>query len=277
MPRALPRGLIAVAALAGALAAAARSATPTPAAPAPFLDDFSDAATFAANWQVSDYTNSPGANGGTEFQPANARLRQDRFGHYLDLTLTGCRGAAPRACGAEVVSQRVDFSYGRYRFVAAVPDTRALPCPQGAVLGLFTFLSPDVLNEIDLEFLRRIVTLQHGRCAADQDVTDRIFTVSHTPAGSFPHQGYSPLIGRAHLGTPVTYGFDWAPTQLTFYVAGVPVTTLTGPHRVPQLPSHILLNTWAGEALYGGLAPAPGTAVHSRIYSVRYTPDFFPP
>jgi hypothetical protein len=72
---------IAIAALAGALAAAAPSATPTPAAtPPPFLDDFSNPAAFAANWQISDYTNNPGSNGGTEFQPGNARLRQDARG-----------------------------------------------------------------------------------------------------------------------------------------------------------------------------------------------------
>jgi beta-glucanase (GH16 family) len=177
------------------------------------------------------------------------------------------------------MSNRADLWYGHYRFLVYVPDTRPLTCPQGFVLGLFTYRS-DETNEIDIEFLRRIDTRQRNGCSFNQDVTNRIYTVAHTSAGSFPnpdtdHDQPFAVVGSSHLGHIASYGFDWSPAKITFLWNEQPIKTITGAGEVPRDPSHLMLNTWTGADGSGGGVP-PKTPIHSRIYSVGYTPDFIP-
>jgi len=103
-----------------------------------FFEDPSETPSFFAetfdqslenNWHISDYKNTDGNNGNTTFTPGNVIL----FDDYVTLRLNNDQGA-------ELVSKREDFHFGRYRFQMTVAFTsHLLNRGEGMVFGAFIY------------------------------------------------------------------------------------------------------------------------------------------
>src|SRR5690606_33268754 len=72
-----------------------------------------------------------------------------------------------------------------------------------------------------------------------------------------------------------TYGFDWKPDSIDFYVNGVKV--YTGYGNIPRTPGKIMMNLWAGSNVDEWLAHYDGrTPLMAEYEYVRYYQNGFP-
>lgn len=238
----------------------------------PMVEQFADQKTFEQRWKRSDYQNKCKPqepcpippNGGTTFDPNKVNTRTTGL---VTLLLQGNKGA-------EIMSVRDDFHYGKYFFLAAAPDTQNLKSPQGSVFGLFALQKNQYFktNEIDVELLTRWYDPDQASLIPTPGT---VFFATHDGGGTQTNLSPSVLRGRA-----VWYGFDWTPTSVTFYVfannhgrigSQLAMRTI---YSSPTDETIIVINTWAGNINYGGTYPA--LPVYSAIYQVQYYPAFFP-
>ncbi|MBR4627076.1 MAG: family 16 glycosylhydrolase [Ruminococcus sp.] len=106
----------------------------------------------------------------------------------------------------------------------------------GVVSSFFTYTGPsDVVNgqknpwdEIDIEILGKDTTKMQ---------------INYYRNGQGGHEVMIDLGFDSSLEFH-TYGFDWQPDHITWYVDGNPVHTMNG--DVPKTPSKIMMNAWPG-------------------------------
>lgn len=227
----------------------------------PFIELFVDPTKFSQSWTKTPPCTVPPCDGegGTIFLPANVVPASG----VVALTLSGHNGA-------EIVSVHDDFHYGRYLFLATIPDTHNLESPQGSVIGLFTYQKDKNFapSEIDIEFLTRM--------GSESEAGKAFFTV-HSIYGSSPTNASIPSLSL--LSRPLWYEFDWSPSDVAFHIFTTTNTTsveLAHGHLAdaPSDEATIHVNIWAGVANFGGLFPQQ--PIVTKIYQVEYHPAFFP-
>jgi hypothetical protein len=183
-------------------------------------------------------------------------------------------GKTYRGSGGEIsTTQQVHFGH----FEASMRTSR----PSGAVAGFFVYLSDE--NEIDIEILSR-----QNDLVAGQGIVN--FTV-YLPNGR-KRTGSIPLVD--HRGKKLapwkkffTYGFDWRPEGISWYVdrklvalqtcqdekaRAIPAAQcFTGAESVPQLPGSLVFNNWTnGDSSWSGAQPTKDALMFVR--SVSYKP-----
>jgi len=72
-----------------------------------------------------------------------------------------------------------------------------------------------------------------------------------------------------------TYGFEWRPGYIDFYVDGKKV--YRGTRNIPVTPGKIMMNLWPGTGVDGWLGPYDGrTPLTAEYEYVKYYPDGVP-
>ena len=162
----------------------------------------------------------------------------------LKIDLDGDGSGAIPYSGAEFRSKGF-YGYGMYE-VEMKPIKN-----DGVVSSFFTYTGPSDNNpwdEIDIEFLGKDTT----------KVQFNYFTDSH---GS--HE-YIYELGFDAAEDFHTYGFDWQPDSITWYVDGEAV--YTADKSIPSTPSKIMMNVWPGTGVDGWLNAFDGTTPLAAEY-----------
>ncbi len=202
----------------------ARAQTP----PDAFLENFEELD--ESRWRIAD-----GWSNGSWTANDWRRSQIRRVAHGIEITLARSRGGQKRYSSGELQSEEI-YRYGYF-------ETR-LQAPRGSglVTGFFTYTRPGEENtwdEIDIEILGR-------------DTRSIQFTY-------FRH-------GQRHITTlPLgfdaadgmhTYGFEWTPRALRWYVDGRLLHQETGTNGpLPQSPQRLYLHLWNSETLTDWLGP----------------------
>ncbi|MDE6020648.1 MAG: glycoside hydrolase family 16 protein [Ruminococcus sp.] len=121
----------------------------------------------------------------------------------------------------------------------------------GVVSSFFTYTGPSEDNpwdEIDIEILGK-------------DTTKVQFNYYTNGVGN--HEYMYDLGFDASEGFH-TYGFDWQPDSITWYVDGKEVYKAT--QNIPSTPGRIMMNTWPGIGVNEWLKPFDGTTPLSAHY-----------
>lgn len=153
----------------------------------------------------------------------------------VEIILARTRGGAKRYSSGELQSEDV-YRYGYF-------ETRMqVPRGSGLVTGFFTYTRPgdeDSWDEIDIEILGRdtrsiqFTYFRHGE--------NHVTTV---PLGFDAADGIH------------TYGFEWTPRALRWYVDGRLLHQETGANgQLPQSPQRLYLHLWNSETLTDWLGP----------------------
>ncbi|MGN0584361.1 MAG: family 16 glycosylhydrolase [Ruminococcus sp.] len=142
------------------------------------------------------------------------------------------------------------YSYGYYETsMQAIKN-------DGVVSSFFTYTGPSEDNpwdEIDIEILGK-------------DTTKVQFNYYTNGVGN--HEYMYDLGFDASEGFH-TYGFDWQPDHITWYVDGKAVYTATS--NIPSTPGRIMMNVWPGTGVNEWLAPFNGnTPLNARYQWVTY-------
>ena len=180
-------------------------------------------------------------------------------GGYLTLTVDKERSAAdknpdwdPGYSGAEYRTNDF-FGYGYYETsMQAIKN-------DGIVSSFFTYTGPSDENpwdEIDIEILGKDTTKVQ---------------LNYYKNGQGGHEFMYDLGFDASEGFH-TYGFDWQPDHITWYVDGKEVHTMRG--DMPNTPGKIMMNAWCGKGVDTWLKPfndenLPLTAEYQWV---KYTP-----
>jgi beta-glucanase (GH16 family) len=194
----------------------------------PFIETFEEID--ETRWRVAD-----GWSNG-EWTANDWRRSQLRRGaDGLEITLARTRGGQKRFSSGELQSED-EYRYGYF-------ETRMrVPRGSGLVTGFFTYTRPGAENswdEIDIEILGRdtrsiqFTYFRHG----ERQITTL------------------PLSFDAADGMH-TYGFEWTPRVIRWYVDGRLVHEETGTRGpLPQAPQRLYLHLWNTETLTDWLGP----------------------
>lgn len=159
-------------------------------------------------------------------------------------------GSATRWSGAEYRSNEF-FHYGLY-------EVRMKPIKNdGVVSSLFTYTGPvdgNPWDEIDIEFLGKDTTkVQFNYYTNGVGNHEYVYDLGFDAATSFH-----------------TYGFEWQPDYITWYVDGCAVYTAT--ENIPSNPGKIMMNVWPGTGVDSWLNPFNGVVPLSAEYEkFKYT------
>lgn len=153
----------------------------------------------------------------------------------LEVTLARTRGGEKRFSSGELQSQ-VEYRYGYF-------ETRMrVPRGSGLVTGFFTYTRPGAertWDEIDIEILgrdTRAIQLSYFRHGRQQNVTLPL-----------------PFDAAEDMHT---YGFEWTPRAIRWYVDGRLLHEVTGANgALPQRPQRLYLHLWNTETLTDWLGP----------------------
>ncbi|AUG58471.1 hypothetical protein B9R14_05900 [Acetivibrio saccincola] len=164
-------------------------------------------------------------------------------------------------------SHHYPYKSGEYRtksfFGFGYYEVRMKPAKNpGIVSSFFTYTGPSDGNpwdEIDIEFLGKDTTkVQFNWWKNGQGNNEYYYDLGFDASQSFN-----------------TYGFDWKPNSIDFYVNGVKV--YTGTRNIPQTPGKIMMNLWPGIGVDDWLEPFNGrTPLTAEYEYVKYYPNGFP-
>lgn len=164
-------------------------------------------------------------------------------------------------------SHRYPYNSGEYRtrsfFGYGYYEVRMKPVKNiGTNSSFFTYTGPSDGNpwdEIDIEFLGKDTTkVQFNWWKNGQGNNEYYHSLGFDASQSFN-----------------TYGFDWKPNSIDFYVNGVKVHT--GTRNIPQTPGKIMMNLWPGIGVDDWLGPFDGrTPLTAEYEYVKYYPNGFP-
>lgn len=148
------------------------------------------------------------------------------------------------------------FGYGYY-------EVRMKPAKNvGIVSSFFTYTGPSDNNpwdEIDIEFLGKDTTMVQ-------------FNWYKNGVGG---NEYYHRLGFDASQDFHTYGFEWRPNYISYYVDGVKV--YTGTRNIPSTPGKIMMNLWPGTGVDEWLGRYDGRVPLTAEYKyIRYYPDGFP-
>ncbi len=168
---------------------------------------------------------------------------------YLSLTIDKDPTGAYHYSGAEYRTSD-PYSYGYFETsMQAIKN-------DGVVSSFFTYTGPSEDNpwdEIDIEILGK-------------DTTKVQFNYYTNGVGN--HEFMYDLGFDASEGFH-TYGFDWQPDHITWYVDGKAVYTANS--NIPSTPGRIMMNTWPGYGVDEWLKPYNGnTPLTARYQWVTY-------
>lgn len=213
----------AVVVLASSHLSPAEPAAPVPRinAGAPFVDPLTSLD--GSLWSVSDgWANGP-------YMVNDWQGSQVRFDRGMTLTLAPGVVTGHRYSSGEVQSKS-EYGHGYYE-----ATMRAAP-GSGVITGFFTYTGPpfgQVWNEIDVEVLG----------AKPREVLLTYFLGDEKLSKVVP-LGFDATAGFH------TYGFDWQPGFIEWYVDGRPVHKVTGNRLpLPNIPQKLMVNLWASETL----------------------------
>jgi len=203
----------------------------------------------AGRWEPRGHTFEENA---AYFVPGNAVVEDG----LLKLRITG-DPIGGKAYSAAEVRTREDFTFGRF-------EARFKPAPgSGLVSSLFTYLYVP-WNEIDIEYLGH---REHGV---------QYNLISDGPSGR-EYQPYFDLVGFDPAEDFHDYAFEWTPSEVTFFVDGVPtyVETRNVGERLTH-PVRLHMNCWPtnNDVTYfaGPLDPSavPAEAQYDWVRVYRY-------
>ena len=121
----------------------------------------------------------------------------------------------------------------------------------GVVSSFFTYTGPSDNNpwdEIDIEVLGKDTTkVQFNYYTNGQGNHEYMYDL-----GFYASEGYH------------TYGFDWQPDKITWYVDGKAVYSATS--DIPSTPGKIMMNVWPGIGVDSWLKPFDGTTPLTAKY-----------
>lgn len=168
---------------------------------------------------------------------------------YLSLTIDSDKGNHGMYSGAEYRTNDF-YSYGYYETsMQAIKN-------DGVVSSFFTYTGPSDNNpwdEIDIEILGK-------------DTTKVQFNYYTNAEGN--HEYMYDLGFDASEGFH-TYGFDWQPDHIAWFVDGKEVYRATS--NIPSTPGKIMMNTWPGITVDDWLKPFDGkTPLTARYQWVTY-------
>lgn len=196
----------------------------------PFIDRFE---AFNAEHWVMSHGWSNGDWIGNDWRNAQVRMRR---GGGVELVLARQRRAEKRFTSGEL--QTIDvYRYGYF-------ETRMrVPRGSGMVSGFFTYTREghdnSTWDEIDVEILGR--NTRRIQLTFFQSGERRSITL---PLGFDAASGYH------------TYGFEWSPTSIRWYVDGRMIYETTGEGvGVPQRPQRLYLNLWNSHMLTSWVGP----------------------
>jgi len=163
---------------------------------------------------------------------------------------TDGENASPKWSGAEYRSREF-YRYGLY-------EVKMKPIKNdGVVSSFFTYTGPSDNNpwdEIDIEFLGK-------------DTTKVQFNYFTNGAGN--HE-YLYNLGFDAYKEFHTYGFEWLPDSITWFVDGNPVHTAT--ENIPSTSGKLMMNVWPGTGVDSWLNPFDGTVPLTAEYDwIRIT------
>lgn len=174
----------------------------------------------------------------------------------IDISLARSRGGAKRYSSGELQSEDV-YRYGYF-------ETRMrVPRGSGLVTGFFTYVRPageNTWGEIDIEILGR-------------DTRSIQFTYFHRGESRITTL---PLGFDAAAGMH-TYGFEWTPRAIRWYVDGRMLHEETGARGpLPQAPQRLYLHLWNSETLTDWLGPILPWAGPWRltVSCIAYAPSY---
>ncbi len=220
--------------------------------PAARVEDFSVDQRLA-NWWLSDR----GSNGWWAENDWRAdHVRGSEDGIELVLERSRIEGAAPMSSGEIIHGETFQYGYFETRMRAARGE--------GIVTGFFTFArdgaSQKTWNEIDVEILGRS--------------TDRVELTVHAE-GRKTHKTVE--LGFDAADGFHTYGFEWAPDAVRWYIDGVMVHEATGPvverlRREQKL--HVSLTGTRGLEAWAGRLDLDGGPYVMNVACVAYAPSY---
>lgn len=217
-------------------------------------------ATMSEDFRDGKSTNFIASDGWTNGKPFDCWWYKENTsleGGYLTLTVDKEHSAAdknpdwdPGYSGAEYRTNDF-FGYGYYETsMQAIKN-------DGIVSSFFTYTGPSDENpwdEIDIEILGKDTTKVQ---------------LNYYKNGQGGHEFMYDLGFDASEGFH-TYGFDWQPDHITWYVDGKEVHTMTG--DMPNTPGKIMMNAWPGRTVDEWLAPYDGkTPLNARYQWVTFT------
>lgn len=157
------------------------------------------------------------------------------------MTLTidkGTDGEAPVDYISGELRTQEFFGYGKYEV-----SMKAIKNP-GTVSSFFTYTGPSDNNpwdEIDIEFLGKDTTkVQFNYYTDGVGGHEYIYDLGFDAAANFH-----------------SYGFDWQPDKITWFVDGKEVYSAT--ENLPVTPGKIMMNAWVGTGVDDWLEPFDGT------------------
>ena len=214
----------------------------------PMRSDYTEAADFRKG-PTPMFFASDGWTNGSMFNCWWYKENTSLDGGYLSLTIDQDRAGKGMYSGAEY---RTNDFYGYGLFETSMQAIKN----DGVVSSFFTYTGESDNNpwdEIDIEILGKDPT----------KVQFNYFT-----SGQGNHEFMYDLGFDASEGFH-TYGFDWEPDHITWYVDGKAVHTATD--NIPKTPGKIMMNTWPGTGVDGWLNHYDGkTPLTARYQWVTY-------
>lgn len=201
----------------------------------PFRSDFS--ALDKSLWRVSHgWTNG-------KYMVNDWQKTQVTAGGNLTLTLDRAVTSKHPYSSGEVQSRAV-YGHGYFE------TTMRAAAGSGVVVGFFTYTGPPFgkpWNEIDVEILG----------AKPNEVLLTYFY--HGKKISYPYPVDFDTTAGFH-----TYGFDWQPGMIEWYIDGTPVHKVTGEDLpLPNEAQKIMVHLWGSKTLTGWLGPFDANAIPS--------------
>lgn len=215
----------------------------------------------AKDWQMADWANGSVFN--TRFRPDHVEFREGVM--ILRLDNRGCPVKCDGYPFASAEYRTVDetFGYGSYEVRMQAASGSGVNSSFFIYRGTYGKSDHD---EIDFEFLGRD--------------TARVQTNYHVNGiGTGAHEQMIDLGFDASKGFH-SYGFQWSPEALVWYVDGREVRRVTEDPRtpareIPYRPGKVMANLWTGtEKLTGWLGPFtyPGRPIQARYDWIRIEP-----
>jgi len=212
---------------------------------------FEDFASFNSSWEYRSGSNGSPFN--CVFSPSQVSFADGKMVLTLDRNNSG--SSYPYK-GAEYRTSSV-YGYGYYETkMKAAKNT-------GIVSSFFTYTGPSDGNpwdEIDIEFLGKDTS----------KVQFNWYTNGKGGHEYFYNLGFD--ASQAYH----TYGFDWQPNSITYYVDGKKV--YTGTQEIPKTPGKIMMNLWPGITVDDWLGAFDGRTPLSAYYEyARYSSEGYSP
>ncbi|NLL05646.1 MAG: family 16 glycosylhydrolase [Clostridiaceae bacterium] len=173
---------------------------------------------------------------------------------FLNLTRDNTGSGYPYKSGEYRTNAFFGFGYYEVRMKATKNP--------GVVSSFFTYTGPSDNNpwdEIDIEFLGRDTTMVQFNWYKDGVGGNEYYHRLGFDASEDFH----------------TYGFEWRPNYISYYVDGVKV--YTGTRNIPQTPGKIMMNLWPGIGVDEWLGSYDGkTPLTAEYKYIKYYPDGVP-